>query len=464
VAAGVTLNLLSKDLPQRQQEGLETVIGALAVGMVTYMVVWMKRHSRDLKGQLEGLAADAIGGASGAARAMILMAFLAVLREGVETVVFLLAAFDQSTSGSSAAVGAGLGIATAILLGYGIYRGGVRINLSKFFRATGLVLVFVAAGILVNALHTAHEAGWLNIGQGSTVDLSWLVRPGSVQSSLLTGMLGLQSHPVVIEVIGWLVYLIPVGMYVAWPPGKAVARRTAARVLLGAGSVLIATAAVLALAQPSAPASNPSTAGSRVVSISASSAVVSTGTRQLTLRRAGAVARDGIEYGRYMGSRAVPVADLPSRVPFSRVAALNGGHLPLGLTTAGSGSARLDYAGTARSTAWIEPRTHRIVLLTESQTITATVSQPGRGTFSLSRPVRSERTPVVSGDTARAATSAATADLNTLDSRRAFTVGAWTAGVLGAVALLTGLGLALPARRRGTVPDDATPARDLVVS
>jgi len=101
--------------------------------------------------------------------AMILMAFLAVLREGIETVVFLLAAFDQSTSGSSAAFGASLGIVTAVVLGYGIYRGGVRINLSKFFRATGLVLVFVAAGILVNTLHTAHEAGWLNVGQGSTL-------------------------------------------------------------------------------------------------------------------------------------------------------------------------------------------------------------------------------------------------------------------------------------------------------
>ena len=106
VAAGVALQIYSKDLPQRQQEGLETVIGVLAVGMVTYMVVWMKRHSRELKGQLETLANDAMasdamhGGA--AARAMVLMAFLAVLREGIETVIFLLAVFDQSTSGASA--------------------------------------------------------------------------------------------------------------------------------------------------------------------------------------------------------------------------------------------------------------------------------------------------------------------------------------------------------------------------
>ena len=226
VAVGVALNALSKNLPQKQQEGLETVIGVLAVAMVTYMVVWMKRNSRNLKGQLEGLAADAMGGTSGAARAMVLMAFLAVLREGIETVVFLLAAFNQSDSGSSAPLGAALGIVVAMVLGYGIYRGGVRINLSKFFRATGLVLVFVAAGIVVNALHTAHEAGWLNSGQAGTVDLTWLVRPGSVQASLLTGMLGLQQRPVVIEVIGWLVYLVPVGVFVAWPPGRSGSNRS----------------------------------------------------------------------------------------------------------------------------------------------------------------------------------------------------------------------------------------------
>src|SRR4051794_14706746 len=96
---GIALEAYSRDLPQRQQEGLETVIGVLAVCMVTYMVIWMRRHSRELKGQLEGLAADALSGAAKAGRAMVLMAFLAVIREGFETVVFLLAAFNEAGSG-----------------------------------------------------------------------------------------------------------------------------------------------------------------------------------------------------------------------------------------------------------------------------------------------------------------------------------------------------------------------------
>src|SRR3954449_13551791 len=263
---GIALDAYSRNLPQKQQEGLETVIGLLAVGMVTYMVVWMRRNSRYLKGQLEGMAADAIaaGGARNQAfRAMIAMAFLAVIREGFETVVFLLAAFNESGSGASAGVGSVLGIVVAVGLGYGIYRGGVRLNLSKFFRATGVVLVLVAAGLFVNALHTAHEAGWLDSGQGRTVDLSWLVQPGTVQASLLTGMLGIQSHPVVIEVLGWLVYLVPVGLYVAWPPGRAVPARALARAA-AIGAVVAGVAAVLfATLAPGRPATRPATTDGR---------------------------------------------------------------------------------------------------------------------------------------------------------------------------------------------------------
>ena len=262
LAAGIGLEIYSRDLPQKQQEGLETVVGILAVGMVTYMVVWMKRHSRELKGQLEGMAADALAsGHSGfsAGKAMVFMAFLAVIREGLETVVFLLAAFNESGSGAAAGFGAVLGIVVAVGLGYGIYRGGVRLNLSKFFRATGLVLVLVAAGLVVNALHTAHEAGWLNVGQGRTVDLSWLVEPGTVQASLLTGMLGIQSRPVTIELVGWLVYLIPVGVYVAWPPGKTAPARALMRISAAVCVIAALTAAILAWVAPPAPPAHPST-------------------------------------------------------------------------------------------------------------------------------------------------------------------------------------------------------------
>jgi high-affinity iron transporter len=217
IVVGVVLQIISADLPQAEQEGLETVIGLFAVAMVTYMVMWMRKHSRDLKGELEGQAGAAL--ARGSATALVVMAFLAVLREGFETAVFLLAAFQASTSPALAGSGALIGIVLAVVLGYGIYKGGVRLNLSKFFRITGVVLVVVAAGLVMTAFHTAHEAGWVNFGQQRVADLSWLVLPGTPVSSLVTGVLGVQPYPVLIEVVAWFVYLVPLMVYLLWPQG-----------------------------------------------------------------------------------------------------------------------------------------------------------------------------------------------------------------------------------------------------
>jgi high-affinity iron transporter len=215
IAIGVALQIISSNLPQRQQEQLETVVGAIAVVMVTYMVLWMRLHSRDLKGDLERAAGSAL--ADGSAKALVMMAFLAVLREGFETAVFLLATFHASNDATASWVGALLGILVAVVIGYGIYKGGVHINLSRFFRVTGIVLVVIAAGLVMTAVHTANEAGWLNTGQIQMFDLSWLVRPGTPLSSVLTGVLGIQPYPVRIEVAAWVVYLVPMLLITAWP-------------------------------------------------------------------------------------------------------------------------------------------------------------------------------------------------------------------------------------------------------
>jgi iron uptake system component EfeO len=238
LALGVALQLISQDLPQRQQEGLETVIGLVAVGMVTYMVVWMRRHSRDLKCDLEHAASDAL--ANGSATALVVMAFLAVLREGFETAVFLLATFQHSTRPLLGGIGALLGVLTALGLGVLIYRGGLHLNLSRFFRVTGLVLVVIAAGLLMASAHTAHEAGWLDAGQAQVADLSWLVRPGTPVSSLFTGVLGIQPQPTVSEAVVWFAYLVPLAVYVAWPQRRrsGASRGTAAEL---ASTAVIAT-------------------------------------------------------------------------------------------------------------------------------------------------------------------------------------------------------------------------------
>jgi high-affinity iron transporter len=232
LAAGIGLQVLNASLPQRQQEQLETIVGIAAIGMVSYMIVWMQRHARELKHQLEQAAADAL--AHGSAWALVGMAFLAVMREGLETAVFLLATFQASQNAALASLGALLGILVAVVLGFLLYRGAVRINLGKFFNATSVVLVLVAAGLVMTSLHTAHEAAWLNVGQAPLLNLSWLVRPGSVQAAVLTGMLGLQPRPTQIEVIGWLVYLTLALAFILWPRHRTAGPRVSRSGVLSA--------------------------------------------------------------------------------------------------------------------------------------------------------------------------------------------------------------------------------------
>jgi high-affinity iron transporter len=215
LAVGITLFVLSRELPQRAQEGLETVVGVFALAMVTFMIFWMARHARSMKRELEGATQDAL--ATGSARALVVMAFLAVLREGFETAVFLIAVIQNSSNAGSATAGAFIGIVLALLLGYGIYRGGVHLNLARFFKVTGLVLAVVAAGLAMTAVHTAFEAGWLTVGHGTALDLTWLVRPGTIVASLVTGVLGIQPQPTYAEVIAWVVYAVPMVAYVVWP-------------------------------------------------------------------------------------------------------------------------------------------------------------------------------------------------------------------------------------------------------
>jgi FTR1 family protein len=237
VAVGAGLQLADSQLPQREQEGLETVIALIAVAFVTWMILWMRRNATELKGELQGVTATAL--AKNSTWALVAMAFFAVIREGFETAFFLTAAFNASSDPGTAGAGAALGVALAAALGYAIYRGGARINLQKFFRATGIVLVFVAAGLVASAFHTAHEATWINAGQGEAFDLSWLVVPGTVTASLLTGMLGLQPRPVHVEVIGYLVYALPMLAVVLWPAGTGLGRRAARATAPIAGILLL---------------------------------------------------------------------------------------------------------------------------------------------------------------------------------------------------------------------------------
>jgi high-affinity iron transporter len=220
IAVAGALQLARVGLPARAHDGLQAVLALVAVGIVTWMVIGVRRHAAGAGDVVATAAARAL--ARGGALALAAMAMTAVLREGVETAVFLLAALQSS--GPSALAGAGLGILVAALAGYGFYRGGVRVPLDGFLRVTAVVLVIVAGGMLANALHSAREAGWLQVGQQRALDLSWLARPGSWVASLMGGVLGLDPYPTRLEVVAWLLYVLPGQVYVAWPRREGGAR------------------------------------------------------------------------------------------------------------------------------------------------------------------------------------------------------------------------------------------------
>ena len=209
------LQVLAANMEGGQQQALEIVIGVAAVGMVSYMVRWMCRNSRRMKGHLEGAAAIAL--AQGTASALVMMAFLAVLREGIETSVFLLAAFTSSQSPVAAGAGALIGILAAVAIGYGIYRGGIRFNIARFFRITGVVLVLVAAGLVISSVHAAQEISLLPGGDQVVLSFGVLADEGSLLAAMLTGVLGIRSEVTLLELAGWLAYAIPMLALVLWP-------------------------------------------------------------------------------------------------------------------------------------------------------------------------------------------------------------------------------------------------------
>jgi high-affinity iron transporter len=175
------------------------------------------------------------------------MAFLAVLREGFETSVFLLATITNAGSAPAAMWGAVLGIVVACGLGWGIYKGGVKLNLHRFFQITGAFLVLVAAGLTLMVFRTAHEAGWITVGQGRTVDLGWLAPNGSIRSALLSGVLGIPNDPRVIEVAAWLCFLVPVALFVYWPQRWRLSGNEAQTFRVASAGVLVAAGALLML-------------------------------------------------------------------------------------------------------------------------------------------------------------------------------------------------------------------------
>lgn len=204
---GCALEFGSQELTFEAQEALGGSLSLLAVGLVTWMVFWMRRTARHLKAELHGKLDAALRMGTGA---LVATAFLAVGREGLETALFVWASVRAAGDGSPRPlIGAALGIATAVVLGWLFYRGALRINLAKFFTWTGGMLVVVAAGVLAYGFHDLQEARWLPGLSDRAFDISDTVDPSSWYGTLLKGIFNFQPDPTVLQVTVWLLYLIP---------------------------------------------------------------------------------------------------------------------------------------------------------------------------------------------------------------------------------------------------------------
>ncbi len=204
---GAALQFVSAEFPQRQQEMFEAAVGLIAVGVLTWMVFWMRRASQSLRSELTGALDQAFQAGQGQTWALIGMVFLAVAREGLESVFFLLAVFQQGR-GTGAPLGALLGVLCSVLAGWAFYRGSLRLNLKHFFRGTGLFILLVAAGLLSGAVRALHEAGLWNHAQHIVFDLSDWLPLDTALGSLFAGIFGYHPTPSVSEVVAYLGFLL----------------------------------------------------------------------------------------------------------------------------------------------------------------------------------------------------------------------------------------------------------------
>ncbi len=218
LGVGALLTFTSSTLSGRQQEAFAGVTSVIAVIFVTWMVFWMRRTARSLKGELQGRLDTALGIGS---VALATTAFLAVGREGLETAVFLWSAIQAAGSSAAPITGGALGLLTAVVLGYLLYRRSVTLNLATFFKVTGAALVVVAAGVLGYGVHDLQEGGLLP-GLGSLAfDVRQAVPLSSWYGALLHGIFGFTPNSTWLQTIAHVGYLVPV-LYLFFRPASRV--------------------------------------------------------------------------------------------------------------------------------------------------------------------------------------------------------------------------------------------------
>ena len=207
VLAGVLLTVLGLSFEGKAEEIFEGITMLFAAGVLTWMIFWMSRQARDIKSNLEsGVHKAAFEGGK---RGLFALAFLAVLREGVELALFLVASVFASDV-QQTLLGAFLGLGTAILLGWSLFATTVRLDLRRFFQVTGFLLILFAAGLVAHGVHEFNEAGLIP----SVIEHVWDVNPildeNATLGSMLKALFGYNGNPSLTEVLAYFAYFVAI--------------------------------------------------------------------------------------------------------------------------------------------------------------------------------------------------------------------------------------------------------------
>ncbi len=192
--------------PFQSQEAFGGFMSILAVVLITWMIFWMATHAHKLRGHLEGEVDKALVGGTWA---LMIVAFVSVAREGLETALFLWAGITSTGQTVQPILGATLGLATAVAIGFGIYRGAMRLNLARLFTWTGAALIIVAAGVLAYGVHDLQEASILPGLNSLAFDVSAQIPPSSWYGTLLKGVFNFSPATTWLEFVVWWLYVVP---------------------------------------------------------------------------------------------------------------------------------------------------------------------------------------------------------------------------------------------------------------
>ena len=243
VVLGAALFLTLGGLEEPYEQIFEGAAMVLAAGVVTWMLFWMRRQASSVKGELQRAVDRTL--AEGTAWGLAVLAFTAVIREGLETALFLVGQATAAAGGAAGAAGAasvlagavaGLGI--AVLIGYGFYRGSRILDLARFFRWTGVLLVFIAAGLLSHAVHEFVEIGWITIGTATAFDVGAVLPHDAGIGLFLRALFGYTSAPEWVTLATWTAYVVVVLALYLRPvtPSEVAPRREPAEPVSAAGA------------------------------------------------------------------------------------------------------------------------------------------------------------------------------------------------------------------------------------